>query len=349
MFDVYALHHRYHVNNYMWEKEIYEIKKIKPNVILCLNIEEFDYLYIFNNFYKEIKDWVLETNTPVKVLVPNPNNHEIYPNIVTESTYGFYIWAAEILSRIINFNINNMNKVYICYNNNPKFERALLVDELAKRSLLQHGIVTFKYPTQVAHEHRGSRNFEGWKYHDGTRLYDEEDFELNSLQKFTPNYYPKSYFSGFIDLVTESSCIPNNFFLTEKTMKSIGALKPFICLANPHYHKFLSEEYGLELYDELFDYTFDTVDDLDKRIELIVDNIERIVQIYNSDYRDEIYTKLTPKLLRNKQRMIDYGKNKEKMIPKSFRFMFSDEPYTVHGHTESFMQYKTYYKAKGWL
>jgi hypothetical protein len=350
MYNVYVLYHPHHINDYKWEKEIAEIKQINPDIILCLCMEEFDYIYIFNHFYEGIKDWVLETNTPVKVLVPNPNNHQLYHNIVTESTCGYYAWAENILlENTFDQDINNVTKVFTCYNNNPKFERALLVDELVKRFLLQHGVVTFKYPDQVMHEFGGPREFGGWKYHDGTRLSDEEDFVLNASLEFMPTAYPKSYASGFVDLVTESSCLPNNFFCTEKTVKSVNALRPFICLANPHYHRFLSEEYGLELYDELFDYSFDSVVDLDERILLIVDNIEQLVQNYNTDFRDTVYTALMPKLLRNRQRMIDYGNNKEKMIPKSFKFLFNDAPYTVHGHVDPIIGYKGYYKSKGWL
>jgi hypothetical protein len=350
MRKIYVLYQTYHANNYTWETEIQEIKEVNPDLILCLCLEEFDYQYIFRLFFDGIKDWVKETDTIVKVLVPSPDNVELYPNIYTESTCGYYAWYEGLFREQIDKTNVVVDNVFTCYNNNPKFERALLIEELAKRNLLKNGIVTFKYPDNVQHEYHGPRNFAGWKYHDGSRLVDEEDFELNSSKKFLPASYPKSYFRGFFDLVTESVCLPEHFFCTEKTAKSVNALKPFICLANPLYHtKYLVEEYGLELYDELFDYSFDETYDIDKRIELIVDNVERITNDYSTEYKDKMLEVIYPKLIRNRQRLKDYGKIREKIIPRSFMFLFDRSvPYTVYGHKNHLQNYVNYYSSKGW-
>lgn len=351
MRNIYILHHSYYANNYNWEKEIQEIKEIKPDLIICLCLEEFDYQYIYKLFFENIKDWVKDTNTIVKVLVPNPDNVELYPNIYTESTSGLYTSCSGFIHEPLLKPAVGMDKVFTCYNNNPKFERALLVDELARRNLIQHGVVTFRYPDSVQSDiYYSPRRFDGWKYHDESRLADEEDFTLHSKEEFGPNNYPKSYFRGFFDLVPESVCWPEHFFFTEKTMKSINALKPFICLANPLYHtKFLVEEFGLELYDEMFDYSFDKEYDLDKRITLLVDNVERIVNDYSTEYRDSILEKLHDKLLRNRQRLIKYGETKEKIVSRSLQFLFDSEPYTLHGHSSHLDRYTHYYTSKKWL
>jgi hypothetical protein len=350
---IYILHHSYHVNRYTWEKEIEEIKSVKPDLILCLCLEEFDYSYIYGLFFDGIAEWVNDNNTPVKVLVSSPDKVELYPNIYTESTCGYYAWFEDCLNKPIPTSDMPTDKVFTCYNNNNKFERAVLVDELARRNLLQHGVVTWKFPDigQMGFEYRGSRKFQGWKYHDGSRLVDEEDFELNSSEKYFAGAYPNSYFRGFFDLVTESVCYPEQFFCTEKTAKSINALKPFICLANPLYHtKYLVEEYGLELYDELFDYDFDKIHDLDKRIHALVDNVERIAQVYSEQYKDNMLQTIHSKMVRNKQKLTDYGKSKENIVPKSFEFLFNNAvPYTTYGHTHYLQQYIDYYISKGWL
>lgn len=352
MNKVYALHHGYYNNGYTWEKEIEEIKSIKPDTIICLCMEEFDYSYIFRVFFDGIREYLRNSNSVVKVLVPNPDNIILFPNIVTESTCGYYPWAEGIFDDQIVKDDTLIDKVYTCYNNNPKFERAVLVDKLASRHLLQHGIVTFNYPKieNIHAEILSGRKFIKWEYHDGSRLVDEEDFVLNASEQYLPGAYPKSYFRGFFDLVTESCCYPDHFFFTEKTAKSINALKPFICLANPLYHtKFLVEEYGLELYDELFDYSFDTIHDLDKRIELMVSEVERIVQANSMDYRTTMLETIRPKLERNRQRLIDYGLTKEKIVPTSFEFLFKDEPYELYGHINEVQGYMNCYRNKGWL
>jgi hypothetical protein len=352
MNKIYLLHHGYHHNRYNWKKEIEEIKSIKPDTILCLCLEEFDYSYIYELFFDGIKEYLSNSNSIVKVLVPNPDNVTLFPKIVTESTCGYYGWIDGIFFKQAIKDDVVIDRVYTCYNNNPKFERALLIDKLASRHLLQHGIVTFKYPKvkDIFKDAMTGREFTEWQYHDGSRLVDEEEFELNTSAQFAPNAYPNSYFRGFFDLVTESCCYPDHFFFTEKTAKSINALKPFICLANPLYNtKFLVEEYGLELYDELFDYSFDKIHDLDKRIEMMVAEVERIVQVSSMDYITTMLKTIRPKLERNKQRLIDYGLVKENIVPRSFDFLFNDEPYELYGHVDELSGYTHYYINKGWL
>jgi DNA repair exonuclease SbcCD ATPase subunit len=112
----------------------------------------------------------------------------------------------------------------------------------------------------------------------------------------------------------------------------------------------LVEEYGLELYDELFDYDFDKIHDLDKRIHALVDNVERIAQVYSEQYKDNMLQTIHSKMVRNKQKLTDYGKSKENIVPKSFEFLFNNAvPYTTYGHTHYLQQYIDYYISKGWL
>jgi len=353
--NVYIVHHLYHANNYQWEQEINEIKELNPDRILCLCLEEYDFRFIFKHFFNNIQPWLEENNKTVTVLVPNPNNLQITPNIVTESTSGIYIFFVDLLYKGISApdTLNThlkADKVFTSYNNNPKYERALLVDELVKRSLLQHGIVTFIYPERVSFSMK-SEPFLGWKYHDGSRLLDEQDFELNSKPEFNAGSIPASFTRGFIDLVSESHVEPEEFFLTEKTIKSIAQLKPFIALCSAGYHTdYLANMYGLELYDELFDYSFDTMPNVKDRINGLVDNIERIVQIYNNDYRDQMHETLLPKMIRNRQRMIDFGLNKDKMVPTSLKFLTDGTDYTMHGHVKKLTEYTLqYYRKMGWM
>ena len=157
--------------------------------------------------------------------------------------------------------------------------------------------------------------------------------------------------NGFIDLVAESHVEPEEFFITEKTIKSIALLKPFITLCSVGYHTdYLVNTYGLELYDELFDYSFDTMPNVTDRINGLVDNIERIVQIYNNDYRDQIHETLLPKMLRNRQHMIDYGLDKDKMVPASLKFLTDGTDFKLNGHVQKLTEYTLdYYKRMGWM
>jgi len=66
---------------------------------------------------------------------------------------------------------------------------------------------------------------------------------------------PLEYIQSCIDLVTESM-VYDCVMLTEKTFKPISLKKPFILLSAKNSHLFL-KKMGYQLYDELFDYSFD--------------------------------------------------------------------------------------------
>jgi hypothetical protein len=86
------------------------------------------------------------------------------------------------------------------------------------------------------------------------------------------------------------------------------------------------------------------------RINGLVDNIERIVQIYNNDYRDQIHETLLPKMLRNRQHMIDYGLDKDKMVPASLKFLTDGTDFKLNGHVQKLTEYTLdYYKRMGWM
>lgn len=75
---------------------------------------------------------------------------------------------------------------------------------------------------------------------------------------------PKEYFYSFIEIVTESYVNFSSHF-SEKSYKPLFYKKPFITFAGPYYYTTM-KKYGFELYDELFDYDFDTNENVEERI-----------------------------------------------------------------------------------
>jgi hypothetical protein len=349
---VYILHHQgIFLNSHedAFKKEVEDVKRINPDKIICLCMEEFDFEHIFKNFFDGIQDWLLENNKKVIVSIPNPDNVELRPNIITEKNCGYYIYNYDMILKMIEQGVDYYNNIheratkwYTCYNNTPKIHRALLLDSLVKNNLLQHGMVTFHSPVKV-HE------CYAWQYHDGSELNDEENFILNSKPEFLPGELPKSFFNGFLDIITESSIAPNNWFCTEKTAKSIGTLKPFLVLGNQDYHKFLHDEYGIELYDEFFDYSFDSKPNLSDRIQGIVDNLNRIVKLDHSEMTT-MHNKLLPKMLLNRKRFMDYG-TKEYMVPRSLYFLTQNTDYELYRSDTGTISSNIfdYMEKQGWL
>ena len=106
---------------------------------------------------------------------------------------------------------------------------------------------------------------------------------LTELSEYYPNGYykdnfdygiPREYFESCIDIVTESLVEFSTHF-SEKTYKQIFYKKPFITIAGPYYYETLSD-YGFELYDEIFNYDFDSEENYEKRIDNILMQIKEL-------------------------------------------------------------------------
>ena len=99
---------------------------------------------------------------------------------------------------------------------------------------------------------------------------------------------PIEYVSSCIDLITEAYFM-DSALLTEKAFKPIAYRKPFIILGPRNCHSLL-EWMDFELYDELFDYSYDNMNCFDRLNDLILqvsclldENIDYLEDIINSN------------------------------------------------------------------
>jgi len=102
--------------------------------------------------------------------------------------------------------------------------------------------------------------------------------------------------SSYINIVSESSCdyFKDTFFITEKS------IKPFVLQQIPlflgpknivsHYRN-----YGFDVFDDLINHSYDEIDDLDLKVNLIYDELSKIIKY---DLK-ELFLKLNSRLLHN--------------------------------------------------
>jgi hypothetical protein len=302
---------------------ISEIENINPDIIIGLCLEEFAYHYIFDNFLELIQPYLLRTNKTMKLIVPYIDNIPVPNNIIVEDSYGYYHWAC---GSVVNSVVTNLEfkftddvKLFTNYNNNAKYQRAMLVDEFVKNNLLKDGIVTLIQPEMLLPDNSAYV----YKHHDGSKLVDEMDFVLNAKYEYNAGFYPKSYLNGYVDIVSESTYGPGEFFITEKTAKPIGVLKPFLVYSAPGVHRYLHEKYNLEYYTELFDYSFDEELDIQKRIDGIVQNLLRLRQLSKDELLSMHYS-IRDKLIHNRTKYLEIKTN-EVFVPESLKFLKHDD------------------------
>jgi hypothetical protein len=321
--------------------EVSEIQRINPDKIICLSMAEVDAQLIFRDFFDRIKPWLATNNKLVNLVVPHLNNVFVEYGIKAEQTYGYimhqmlyaYHSSLSYLTTVPDYySADTASLLYTCYNHNHTTERAKVVDSLVRENLLADGVVTYHYPLKAE-----------WKYHNGTRLMDESDYEIHNSAKpqYAPSGIPAGIKRGFFDIVTESRYGANEYFITEKTLKSILLMRPFITLSSVGYStEYLANYIGIELYDEMFDYSFDKRESTDDRIDGIINNVVRLrPMLMGSLNKQNLYRQLIPKLLRNRNKIIDIFFDKTKIVPNCLQVIMSGVDYTLHGAVNNPMLY----------
>ena len=326
-----------HQDSAKWDAIIDEIQSINPDKIIILSSTEAAAENIYEPFYDKVLPYLEKTNKIVNVITPHLKNTYIRnPRFVCEQTYGNvmaaypnflcsankpYYWDFGSASVPPYRDVYQFSYLYSCYNVRVAEHRIKMVDALARENLIDRGMVTFHYPEKAE-----------WKYYDGQKRSDEAAYSKESHDHFR---YPASFQKCFMDIVCETWYEPKMFHITEKTLRSIAFFKPFLTLSSKGFYKeYLCDYFGLELYDELFDYSFDDRDSLEERINGIVINIKRFENLSKAELSN-LYISLIPKLISNKAKITEILYNKNKIVPDAFKFMLSDDDVTLYGMTEN--------------
>ena len=239
---------------------------------------------IFGELMKLCQPWCEANNKKIYVMSPSQLHHckypnEEYPHVEHVEWHGYdMVNYNEINKYIISKNtlFQNPSKLFVCYNRRQDIHRTLLIDQLEAHDLLEKGVVTYKLCRPD--------------------LVDEEDFVLHFMPAI--NHFPRSYFKGLIDIVTESRYLPGEHYLSEKTFKPLIGLKPFLVLSAQGYHTWL-ERKGIKKYS-IFDYSFDNEPNLEDRVEGIIQNLKRLDALYKTpeDYAN-VLKELEPDMQHN--------------------------------------------------
>lgn len=196
--------------------------------------------------------------------------------------------------------VSTNDKLFITLNGKPYDHRCMTMELLSRYGLLEKPIQliaatgTFKY------------GFASWNNFDTKfkfRYWAPDILKLDT--NFGKEEYltkiPDQFNQSFMNLVSESSItVP---YITEKTAKPLMLEKPFLAVAPTGYHTGLLKDLGFELYDEVFDYSFDSVQDTTKRIEEIVKVLKAMMYLKKADL-DSLHSKIKDKLAYNRQHFI---------------------------------------------
>lgn len=209
---------------------------------------------------------------------------------------------------IKNINSNDeFENLFICLNRRSHTHRSKLIDSLFKNDLFQYGKISWRQVDTILNNHI----FEHWK---------ETKMEINGHDD---DFYFDS--KCFLNLVSESNS--ERLFFSEKTFKPILGEQVFLCYGFPNQNIYL-KKYGFELYDEIFDYEFDSDSLIENRIDGIIKNINKL----KTHKPEELYDLIKEKIKYNKNNAISILKN-DCYISNEIRDLF-------HRHKEYFFEFK---------
>ena len=332
---VYCIHHHQAGNKHDWLPEIQEIWEIQPDKIFCFCMEEQDAYYILDELFRKLQPYLTSRQQQVHLIMPSVSAPPPWPWIRAETSAGYFLWGGREQVKYIqqhmvdpdslhsiypHIRYGNPDKLFVSYNNNPHYHRCLMVDYLAKHRLLRHGVVTFLQPDDTQTPNNTAYQ---WQWHDGSRMTDSWEVDIDSMDSQTmAATLVKGYRRGIIDLVLETRYEPNEFFITEKTIKPIATLKPFLALSCQGYNtEYLRDRLGYQLYDEVFDYSFDSAEDIHDRVRGVIQNLENLQDFLETHGVQELYRRLIPKLYYNQYNTYRLYFDRDFTVPQSLRFL----------------------------
>jgi hypothetical protein len=129
-------------------------------------------------------------------------------------------------------------------------------------------------------------------------------------------YTTKSHYADTIfNIITETSFENNSLNLTEKSFKALANSHPFLVIGDIRSNAYI-KGLGFEQYDDIIDYSFDSIEDNDKRLNEALVQIKRIYSM-GRDGMIEWYKNNIDKIERNREHFFTYSFSK--MIDDTIR------------------------------
>lgn len=181
---------------------------------------------------------------------------------------------------------NDRQKYYLMYNrNSERMHRPYFVNELYKNNLLDKGFVSFFESEDLDKFLNNSEEYPQLK------LNKEDIFDIrDNYKNYTPlvidssnhneiaeyhNFVSRKdeYENSYFTIVSETNAESDYCFITEKTVKPIMNLHPFVINGNPHTLKVL-KSYGFKTFDKWWDESYDDVFEYKERIKLVLEIVK---------------------------------------------------------------------------
>jgi hypothetical protein len=204
------------------------------------------------------------------------------------------VYHINMLDTVINRHttVSNLDKIYYftCLNRKPRYWRSKLIYELFNT----------RYKDKILVSHPKINNKNDFMNHDG---FDVEDslvnffihnspIQVSNTQPLSDNMpftdiistLPEVYGQAVFDLTLETYQENKHEYITEKTFKPILNMMPVLIWGTPGINTTALKRLGFKLYEDWFDLSFDTEPDTEKRLNLLLTEVNRVCnELDNTD------------------------------------------------------------------
>jgi|TARA_B110000263_G_scaffold242783_1_gene248710 hypothetical protein len=179
-------------------------------------------------------------------------------------------------------------KIYSCLNHSENKHRTIVFNELKSRKLLKKGFVSYIdkqifLPITFETPPSESRN---WRW-----------------STILPTLIGKTYFNIVTETHHDIEPDFDSLFITEKLCKAL-ITEPFILVGNTKILEYVRDK-GFETYPELFDESYDLIENPEDRLDFVLDEIERVCNM-NIEELEKIYKSVLWKIKHNRDLMLNF-------------------------------------------
>jgi len=179
-------------------------------------------------------------------------------------------------------------KIYSCLNHSENKHRTIIFDGLKLRKLLKYGFVSYR--DKGVYLPRNIENSQAEK----------DDWRWPTL---LPKLISKTYFNIVTETHHDIEPDFDSLFITEKLCKAL-ITEPFILVGNTKMLEYVRDK-GFETYSELFDESYDLIENPKDRLDFVLDEVERVC---NMDVKEleKIYKSVLWKVEHNRNVMLNF-------------------------------------------
>lgn len=232
--------------------------------IIINSITEYQYPNLDHNSLQKIDDVLEKRNNKMIIIYCSHQYWEgVYKNIDIIETPTSLLKISNFPEH---FEKHKIQYPFSMLVNRPHEHRCRFIDKIYEKNINEY----FNFSWNIL-----SEEYLGYQY--PFRYYKEKIHKFDDEYASGKNWIEPSnkYFESFLDVVLESTI--DCKFYTEKTSRPIYYQKLFIIFGSKGINHGLLD-FGFELYDEIIDYSFDYEDNIEKRIELLTNQLEKIIK-----------------------------------------------------------------------